>query len=81
MGSYYWFLGTSQLIAALLCQKFGGKVVFGFSNMIVGLLACMIPLMAEFGVEAVIVVRALQGLAAVHICPVMPFSCHTFSTS
>lgn len=65
MGSFSWFMGLAQLFGALLCQKYGGKKVYLFSNLFLGILSCLIPLAAEIGIKVLIVVRCLQGIAGV----------------
>lgn len=67
MSSMTWFLGIGQLIGGLLCQKYGGKVVFEISNLSLGLLNCIIPVAADINVEAVIIIRILQGILGVSL--------------
>lgn len=66
-------MGPAQLVGALLCQRYGGKLIFGISNIGLGVLSCMTPLAASFGVVTVIVIRALQGIVGVNIGPSFPY--------
>lgn len=67
LGSFSWCMGVAQLIGALLCQKYGGKIVFGISNLSLGVLSLLIPAAADFGVIPVIAIRAVQGILGVNI--------------
>lgn len=65
--SFTWFMGPAQLVGGMLCQKYGGKITFGYSNLIMAILTFMIPFAAEFGIKVVIIIRVLQGFAGVCI--------------
>ncbi len=65
LSSFTWLMGVAQLIGGLLCQKYGGKVVFGFSNFSLGFLNFLIPAASKVGVKTVIAVRVLQGMTGV----------------
>lgn len=65
MSSFSWLMGPAKLFGGLLCQKYGGKVVFGYSKFTLALLSCFIPTAAKFDYKVVIVIRVLQGIAAV----------------
>lgn len=58
-------MGPSQLLGGILCQKYGGKITFGYSNFVMALLTLLIPFVAELGIKSVILVRVLQGFAGV----------------
>lgn len=64
MSSFSWLMGPAKLFGGLLCQKYGGKVVFGYSKFTLALLSCFIPTAAKFDYKVVIVIRVLQGIAA-----------------
>jgi len=53
-----------QIPGGLLAQKFGAKSIFGFSNGLVALLTCAIPLSAKFDFNVLILIRVIQGLIA-----------------
>lgn len=58
-------MGLAQLVGGLLCQKYGGKLVFGYSNLILGVANFLIPTAAETGIYTLIALRAVQGMAGV----------------
>lgn len=53
-----------QIPGGLLAQKYGAKSIFGYSNGIVALLTCAIPLSAKFDFKALVLLRVVQGLIA-----------------
>lgn len=63
-GSFFWLHMVLQIPGGLLAQKFGAKSIFGYSNGLVALLTCVIPLSAKFNFNALILIRVLQGLIA-----------------
>ncbi|KAK7573608.1 hypothetical protein V9T40_010799 [Parthenolecanium corni] len=63
LSSWAWFMGLAQLAGGLLCQKYGGKMVFGYSNLIIGLANFLIPTAARIDIYALIALRAVQGMA------------------
>lgn len=65
LSSWAWFMGLAQLAGGLLCQKYGGKMVFGYSNLIIGLANFLIPTAAGINIYALIALRAVQGMAGV----------------
>lgn len=58
-------MGLAQLVGGLLCQKYGGKVVFGYSNLMLGVANFLIPVAAGINIYVLIAVRAAQGMAGV----------------
>lgn len=67
LSSSAWFFGFAKLFGGILCQKYGGKSVFGFSTLAIGILSILMPLATQFGVWAIAAVRVLQGLSGVSI--------------
>ncbi|XP_050056506.1 vesicular glutamate transporter 1-like [Aphis gossypii] len=63
-GSFFWLHMVLQIPGGLLAQKFGAKSIFGYSNGLVALLTCVIPLSAKFNFKALILIRIFQGLIA-----------------
>ena len=58
-------MGLAQLSGGILCQKYGGKLVFGYSNLIIGAANFLIPTAADISIYALIALRAIQGLTGV----------------
>ncbi|GIY03566.1 hypothetical protein CEXT_105031 [Caerostris extrusa] len=63
LGSFYYGYSISQIPGARLAEIYSGKWIFGFGIFISALLTFLIPEAAKFHTTALIVVRALQGLA------------------
>ncbi|GIY40928.1 hypothetical protein CDAR_540091 [Caerostris darwini] len=63
LGSFYYGYSISQIPGARLAEIYSGKWILGFGIFISALLAFLIPEAAKFHTTALIVVRALQGLA------------------
>lgn len=63
-GAFFWLHMLLQIPGGLLAQKYGAKSIFGYSNGIVALLTCAIPLLAKLDFKALVLVRVVQGLIA-----------------
>lgn len=58
-------MGPAQLVGGMLCQRYGGKITFTLSNLLMAVFCLMIPFGAEFGIKVVIMLRVLQGAVGV----------------
>ncbi|GIY03573.1 hypothetical protein CEXT_105091 [Caerostris extrusa] len=63
LGAFYYGYCFSQIPGGRLAEVYSGKWVFGISTLIVAVLTLLTPLAARFGVEYLIAIRALEGLA------------------
>jgi len=65
LGAFFWLHWLTQLPGGMLAQRYGGKKVFGWSQLI-GCLACFaMPAAAYYDLYALILLRFLQGIVAV----------------
>ncbi|VVC32474.1 Major facilitator superfamily,Major facilitator superfamily domain [Cinara cedri] len=71
MGAFFWLHMVLQIPGGMLAQKFGAKSIFGFSNGLVALLTCAIPVTAKNNFVALLVLRVVQGLVAGTAWPAM----------
>nr|CAD7402565.1 unnamed protein product [Timema cristinae] len=62
LGAFFWLYWLTQIPGSLLAQRYGTKLVFGLSNFIQCLLACLIPAAARIDYRALIFIRFLQGV-------------------
>lgn len=65
LGSFYWLHWLPQIPSGIWAQKYGTKVVFGLTNVISSWMCFFIPMAAFHSANALIFLRALQGLVAV----------------
>ncbi|GIY54669.1 hypothetical protein CDAR_47061 [Caerostris darwini] len=65
LGAFYYGYCFSQIPGGRLAEVYSGKWVFGISTLIVAILTLLTPLAARLGVEYLIAIRALEGLAQV----------------
>nr|CAD7399205.1 unnamed protein product [Timema poppensis] len=65
LGAFFWLYWLTQIPGSLLAQRYGTKLVFGLSNFIQCLLACLIPAAARIDYRALIFIRFLQGVIGV----------------
>ncbi|GIY71478.1 hypothetical protein CDAR_86761, partial [Caerostris darwini] len=63
LGAFYYGYCFSQIPGGRLAEVYSGKWVFGISTLIVAILTLLTPLAARLGVEYLIAIRALEGLA------------------
>lgn len=67
LGSFFWGYVCTQALGGWISQKIGGKWPFGIGLLITGLFAIVTPAAARLGgMQAVIIVRIVQGLAGVN---------------
>jgi len=62
LGSFFYGYVASQIPGGILSEKYGGKWVLGLGCLLSALLTLVTPLAAEAGIEALIAIRALEGL-------------------
>lgn len=62
LGSVYWLGWIANIPGGVLANKFGPKIVFGVSNFLASLLSFICPMATYYHINALIVVRAIQGL-------------------
>lgn len=67
MGGYFWLHWITQIPGGILANKYGTKLVFGFSNLLSFALCFLIPIAAYFHIYGIVAVRILQGLIAVSV--------------
>ncbi|XP_065204366.1 vesicular glutamate transporter 1-like [Planococcus citri] len=60
--SFTWFMGPAQLLGGMMCQRYGGKITFTLSNLIMAVVSLMIPFGAGLGIKVLIMLRVLQGI-------------------
>ncbi|GFY58940.1 hypothetical protein TNIN_343931 [Trichonephila inaurata madagascariensis] len=63
IGSFYYGYSISQVPGARLAEIYSGKWIFGLGTGISAVLSLLIPVAAYFHIAALILIRALQGLA------------------
>ncbi|GFX81589.1 hypothetical protein TNCV_4179291 [Trichonephila clavipes] len=63
LGAFYYGYCISQIPGGRLAEIFSGKWVFGISTLITAFLSLLTPLVTHYGVEYLIAIRALEGLA------------------
>lgn len=61
LASFFWFFWVSQVPGGLLAQRYGTKIVYGFSNGVSCLLSFFVPVCARLDYRALVFLRALQG--------------------
>ncbi|KAJ1522211.1 hypothetical protein ONE63_002519 [Megalurothrips usitatus] len=71
LGSFYWCYVLSQVMGGLLTQRYGTKVVFGFSQLTTAVCSLLIPAAAEVHFALLIVLRSVQGVASGLTWPAM----------
>lgn len=64
-GSFFWMHMLTQIPGGIWSRKYGAKLIFGLSNFIGCGLCFFMPIAAYFDYRGIIVLRVLQGLAAV----------------
>lgn len=67
LGAFYWCHWCTQIAGGVLAQRFGTKRVFGLSQLATIVLAFLIPVAAQQGYKALIVLRVAQGIANVSV--------------
>ncbi|GFU18290.1 inorganic phosphate cotransporter, partial [Nephila pilipes] len=63
IGSFYYGYSISQVPGARLAEIYSGKWIFGMGTGLSALLSLLIPVAAYWHTAALIIIRALQGLA------------------
>ncbi|XKL68956.1 hypothetical protein PGB90_006725 [Kerria lacca] len=66
---YYWFSWLAILLGAVLAQKFGSKIVLGYSQITSSLMSSLIPVLAHNGAEIITYIRAAQGTLSMIAIP------------
>ncbi|OWF45214.1 sialin-like [Mizuhopecten yessoensis] len=63
LSSFFYGYVVTQIPGGWLAGRFGGKLLFGLSVLIPGILTIITPLVTKLGPAALIVTRVLEGLA------------------
>ncbi|KAI5748660.1 hypothetical protein M8J76_001052 [Diaphorina citri] len=71
LGSFFWLHWCTQLPGGILARKYGGKLVFGLSNLGMGLMSLLIPWVSHWDYKSLIVLRVLQGISGGFAWPAM----------
>lgn len=58
-------MGLASLLGGVLSQKVGGKIMFGYANLLCGALNIITPAVAKFGAMWVVLIRVIQGFLGV----------------
>lgn len=67
LSAYHWLSWLSVLPGSILAQKYGSKIVVGYTLCISAAMSSIIPFAAKFGANVVMYVRMVQGLFSVSI--------------
>lgn len=65
LSSYHWLSWLSILPGSVLGQKFGSKIVLGYSLFISAVMSSIIPFVAQYGAKVVAYIRMIQGFFSV----------------
>ncbi|XP_069705476.1 sialin-like [Periplaneta americana] len=64
LGAFFWLFWLTQVPGGMLAQRYGTKLIFGLSNAVPCVMACLIPLCARIDYRVLVFLRVLQGLIA-----------------
>lgn len=65
LGAFFWLHWITQLPGGMLAQRFGGKRVFGFSQLVGSLMCFLMPFAAYYDLYALLFLRFVQGFITV----------------
>ncbi|XP_049854263.1 sialin-like [Schistocerca gregaria] len=62
MGALFWLYWVAQVPGGMLAQHYGTKKVFGIGNLMISLIALLVPLFASLDYRALVALRVFQGI-------------------